>query len=106
VPSQGALRLADIRIPPSERSVVAIDPLDHELTGSWGSYKSSKLYREVQGRLLSEGRFREAMKMDANDLDEISPGKYNEEIEEFLRYSHDELWAKRFKSDEVCNTSA
>jgi hypothetical protein len=96
-PAQGALKEAGIIIPESQRAVIAIKPLHHEKTGSWGSRKASKLYREVQAKLLKEGRFSEAMKMDADDIDQISPGEYSDEIEQFLRYSHDELWSKRNK---------
>lgn len=97
VPAQGALAEAGIIIPQGKRTVIGIKPLHHEKTASWGSYKESKLYRETQARLLKEGRFSEAMKMDADDIDQISPGEYSEEIEQFMRHAHDELWSKRKK---------
>ncbi len=67
---------------------IQMDPADHNETAS----KKDKVYREKQRQLIQEGKLKEAILMDIEDINEIAvkrgnPSKYNCAIQEALEYS-------------------
>ena len=59
---------------------------DHRLTASWGASKEAVEYRKLQKKLIDEGRFREAVQMDIDDITSKFPGKYDDAINEMMEY--------------------
>lgn len=69
---------------------IAMDKEDHRKTASWGMATEAKNYRAQQADLISEGKFKEALKLDIDDLrnpDKFEPGKYDKAIQEMLDYA-------------------
>ena len=59
---------------------------DHRLTASYGNSKEAREYRDIQKKLIQEGKFREALQMDIDDIREKFGDKYDDAIEEMLNY--------------------
>ena len=59
---------------------------DHRLTASYGGSADAREYREMQRELISEGKFREALQMDIDDIREKFGDKYDDAIGEMLEY--------------------
>ena len=59
---------------------------DHQTTSSWGSGLRAKAYRAKQEALIQQGRFREAVQMDINDIHALFGSKYDKNINEMLKY--------------------
>lgn len=72
---------------------IKMEKLDHQDTASWGNSKDAVAYREEQERLIKQGKFREAQQMDIDDIHEKFGDKYDDQIEEMLRYT-DQLEAE------------
>jgi RHS repeat-associated protein len=66
---------------------IEIMPEDHMLTASWGRSRAAMAYRARQKELISEGRFAEAMQMDINDSRVLFGRKYDEAIDQMLKYA-------------------
>lgn len=64
---------------------------DHKKTASYGSSKKAKKYREEQQKLINEGKFLEAQKMDIKDIQKNFGKKYDKAIKEMVKYTKDEL---------------
>jgi filamentous hemagglutinin len=62
-------------------------PEDYMLTASWGRSRAAIAYRARQQQLIAEGRFFEAMQMDIHDARLSFGTKYDDAIEQMLRYS-------------------
>jgi hypothetical protein len=73
---------ADSQSPLSTSDGVAIkmDIADHKNTASFDHKPGSKAYRQMQGKLIKEGKFQEAFDMDVADITSKFPGKYDEGI--------------------------
>ena len=59
---------------------------DHRKTASWGPGENSKRYREKQRQLIEDGRFRDAVQMDVDDIRSKFGEKYDDAIGEMLEY--------------------
>jgi hypothetical protein len=65
---------------------VRMDTADHYMTNSWGSSKTAKAWRAEQSRLISEGKFLEAVEMDIKDVRAKFGAKYEKGIQQMLDY--------------------
>ena len=65
---------------------IAMDPEDHKLTASCGNSQEAKEYRAAQKKLIEEGKFREAIQIDIDDLRDKFGDKYEVEIQQMLDY--------------------
>jgi hypothetical protein len=79
---------ADSQSPLSTSDGVAIkmDIADHKNTASFDHKPGSKAYRQMQGKLIKEGKFQEAFDMDVADITSKFPGKYDEGIAQAQNY--------------------
>lgn len=59
---------------------------DHRKTASCGSSREAREYREQQKKLIEQGKFREALQMDIDDIHEKFGDKYDDAINEMLDY--------------------
>jgi len=66
---------------------------DHRKTSSCGRSKEAQSYRQKQQQLIEEGKFREAVQMDIDDIRNLFGNKYDEGIDDMLKYV-DELEMK------------
>ena len=66
---------------------IAMDRLDHRQTSSCGMSEAAKEYRARQAELISEGKFKEAVKMDIDDIHCKFGDRYDGAIQEMLDYS-------------------
>lgn len=70
---------------------IRMETQDHMDTASWGRSKSAQAYREKQKELIDKGLFREAQQMDINDVRTKFGNKYDESIQEMLKYTEELL---------------
>lgn len=61
--------------------------VDHEKTASFGNRPGAKPYREMQARLIEQGRFSEAQNMDIEDVRRLFGSKYDEAIQKMVEYT-------------------
>ena len=61
-----------------------MDTADHRKTASWGSSKAAEAYRQQQKNLIDQGRLREAIQMDIDDIRSKFGNKYDSNIQEML----------------------
>jgi YD repeat-containing protein len=66
---------------------IALPVDDHRLTASWGNSKAARAYRQTQGDLINQGDFRGAQQMDINDISRKFGNKYDDAVQQMLRYS-------------------
>lgn len=71
----------------NEGPAIAMDRVDHRRTGSCGMSKEAQEYRARQAEFISEGKFKEAMKMDIDDIHSKFGDKYDGAIQEMLDYA-------------------
>ncbi len=60
---------------------------DHRRTASWGSSREAKAFRARQKKLIEQGRFREAQRMDIDDIRSKFGTKYDDAIDEMINYT-------------------
>ncbi len=60
---------------------------DHQLTASWGNSRDARAYRQLQADLISQGDFRAAQQMDIQDVQTKFGNKYDDAIQQMLKYS-------------------
>ena len=60
---------------------------DHAQTASFGNSRAARAYREQQRQLISQGRMREAIQMDIDDVQRLFGNKYDESINQMLEYA-------------------
>ena len=65
---------------------IKMEKTDHRQTASWGNSKEAREYRAVQQEKIEQGRFREALQMDIDDIHEKFGTKYDDAIDEMLEY--------------------
>lgn len=65
---------------------IVMDYEDHLQTASRGSSNDAKEYRAKQKELIDQGKFREAMQMDIDDLHDKFGDKYDDQIKQMLDY--------------------
>ncbi|MEH7009218.1 hypothetical protein V7087_00105 [Neobacillus niacini] len=65
---------------------IKMEKEDHRKTASCGNSKEAREYREKQSELIKQGKFREAIQMDIDDIRDKFGDKYDEAISEMLEY--------------------
>lgn len=65
---------------------IKMEKVDHKQTASCGMSREAREYRNKQKELLDQGKFREALQMDMDDIHEKFGDKYNDAIAEMLAY--------------------
>lgn len=73
-------------LPRNDGPAIRMDKSDHRETASCGNSREAREYREYQKKLIDEGKFDEAVKMDIDDIREKFGGKYDDAINEMLNY--------------------
>lgn len=75
-------------------------PEDHKQTKSRGFSKKAQEYQQKQKDLIAQGKFKEAQRMDIEDVQSKFPKKYDIAIKEMEEYT-DELLRKRPIKEEL-----
>lgn len=70
----------------TEGPAIKMEKDDHRQTASCGSSREAREYQAVQKELIDNGKFREALQMDIDDIREKFGSKYDEAISEMLKY--------------------
>ena len=65
---------------------IKMEKEDHRQTASCGSSREAREYRAQQKELIEQGKFREALQMDIDDIHEKFGNKYDDAISEMLEY--------------------
>ena len=65
---------------------IRMDKMDHRQTASWGNSREARQYREIKEKLVSEGKIRDAIQMDIDDIVSKFGDKYDESIKQMLEY--------------------
>lgn len=65
---------------------IKMEKEDHRQTASCGMSREAREYREQQRELIEQGKFREALQMDIDDIREKFGDKYDDAIAEMLEY--------------------
>lgn len=65
---------------------IKMEKEDHRQTASCGNSKEAREYRAAQKELIEQGKFREALQMDIDDIHEKFGDKYDDAIAEMLEY--------------------
>lgn len=65
---------------------IKMEKEDHRETASCGNSSEAREYRTMQKKLVEEGKFREALQMDIDDIREKFGDKYDDAIAEMLEY--------------------
>ena len=65
---------------------IRMDKMDHRQTASWGNSREARQYRETQKKLVSEGKIRDTIQMDIDDIVSKFGDKYDESIKQMLEY--------------------
>jgi filamentous hemagglutinin len=76
----------DAQISSQDGPAVKLDPPDHRRTASYGSSPDAKEYRALQKELVDQGRVREAVQMDIDDLRRKFGDKYESAIKQMQTY--------------------
>lgn len=74
---------------PLERNdgpAIKMEKEDHRQTASCGSSRDAREYRAQQQELIGQGKFRDALQMDIDDIHEKFGDKYDDAIAEMLEY--------------------
>lgn len=66
---------------------ISMSKADHRSTASIGNSKEAQIYRERQRALIEKGKFREAQKMDIDDIRDKFGDKYDEAIDKMTDYT-------------------
>jgi hypothetical protein len=73
-------------LPRSDGPSIKMDREDHKQTASFGPSREAHEYRQKQKELIKEGKFREALQMDIEDIHEKFGNKYDDAIAEMNEY--------------------
>ncbi len=65
---------------------IRMEKEDHRQTASCGNSREAREYRAKQKELIDQGKFREALQMDIDDIHEKFGDKYDEAIAEMFEY--------------------
>jgi hypothetical protein len=71
---------------------IKMDPIDHQSTAShWSQGREGRIYREKQKEFIQQGKLKEAIQMDIDNVREIAadlgkPDKYECAIKEMVDY--------------------
>ena len=73
-------------LPRDDGPAITMDKEDHRETASCGNSKEAQEYRAKQKELIEQGKFREALQMDIDDIHEKFGDKYDDAIKDMLEY--------------------
>lgn len=73
-------------LPRDDGPAIVMDRDDHRETASCGNSKDAQEYRAKQKELINQGKFREALQMDIDDIHEKFADKYDDAIKDMLDY--------------------
>ena len=65
---------------------IKMDKCDHRQTASCGHSREAIEYCKIQKELIEQGKFREALQMDIDDIRDKFGSKYDDAISEMLEY--------------------
>lgn len=65
---------------------IKMEKADHRETASCGNSREAREYRAKQQELIDQGKFREALQMDIDDIQEKFGDKYDDAIAEMIEY--------------------
>ena len=65
---------------------IKMDIADHRQTASYGNSRDARAYQAKQKDLIDNGKFREALQMDIDDIHEKFGDKYDEAISQMFEY--------------------
>ena len=65
---------------------IKMEKEDHRKTASCGNSKEAREYRAQQQKLIEQGKFREALQMDIDDICDKFGDKYDDAIAEMMEY--------------------
>lgn len=65
---------------------IRMEKADHRETASCGNSREARDYRSIQKGLIEQGKFKEAMQMDIDDIREKFGNKYDVGIKQMLEY--------------------
>lgn len=65
---------------------IRMEKEDHRQTASCGNSREAREYRAQQRELIEQGKFREALQMDIDDIHDKFGNKYDDAIKEMLEY--------------------
>ena len=74
------------RLERGDGPAIKMEKEDHRQTASCGMSREAREYREKQRELIEQGKFREALQMDIDDIREKFGDKYDDAIQEMLEY--------------------
>lgn len=66
---------------------IAMQVDDHRLTASWGNSREARAYRAKQAELIEQGGFRDAQRMDIEDVRAKFGDKYDAAIKQMMDYT-------------------
>ncbi len=69
-----------------EGPCIAMEYEDHVQTASWGNSRDARAYAAAQKELIEQGKFREALQMDVDDIHSKFGDKYDDAIAQMLEY--------------------
>lgn len=70
----------------AEGPAIKMEKDDHRQTASCGSSRESREYQAAQKELIDNGKFREALQLDIDDIRDKFGDKYDGAISEMLKY--------------------
>lgn len=73
-------------LPRSDGPAIRMEKADHRMTASCGNSMEAREYRAEQKRLIDEGKFREALQMDIDDIHDKFGDKYDKGISQMKDY--------------------
>ncbi|MBQ5989318.1 MAG: hypothetical protein IJL67_07465 [Oscillospiraceae bacterium] len=84
VPAKSSYELSSLSF--EDGPAIKMDKADHRKTASCGNSREAREYCAKQKEYIDEGKFREALQMDIDDIREKFGDKYEKEISEMLEY--------------------
>jgi hypothetical protein len=66
---------------------IRMEPTDHRKTASYGNSKEARTYRAKQREHIEQGNFKQAQRMDIDDIRSKFGSKYDEKIQEMRDYT-------------------
>ena len=76
----------DLELLRDDGPAIVMDKVDHRQTASCGNTKEAREYRSKQEALIKEGKFKEAVQMDIDDIKDKFGNKYDQAISQLKEY--------------------
>ena len=84
VPAKSSYELSSLSF--EDGPAIKMEKADHRKTASCGNSREAREYCAKQKEYIDEGKFRDALQMDIDDIHEKFGDKYDKEISEMLEY--------------------